>query len=356
MFANAVPLSELDRLARRFAGDRHDEYSASAVARAYDEYLTRRRHPLAHFALIADGKEYPTFYALLADPAAKFATGELRLEPVPALGPAWEFLLPFERVEFHDDGSADLHPIALGPSTRAIARFLLRDFYLPRSHDEESRAAAGGVRREPGGVIPSVSEGVAACRAQALLPFSVAVLLYLPEERHRYELDLIHSTVLTDPRAGRFPITRRVRRTSRLSWGVDRAVARGELSPLGASCLEVLVESSGMTSAELAYVFGGVRELVESALQGLVARGVVTVDRRTGIYRPRLDRFLPTATASPAPVEPVGRVSDPALRTSVQELIAAADARAVCPLCGAALPAGPKSILCANCAAQVGAA
>jgi hypothetical protein len=351
-----VPLSELDSLARRLVGERHDAYSERALARGYEEYLARRRSALAPFTVWADGKEYPNLYGVLADPEAKFATGELRLEPAPPPGPGWEFLLPFERIEFHEDGSADLHPIALGPPTRAIARILLREHYLPRSRAEEDRGAAGGTRVQLAGAVVTISAGLATCRQQSLLPFSVAILLYLPEERLRYELDLLRTTVLSDPRAGRFPVVRRVRRTARTSWGVDRIVARGDLPVLASRCLEVLVESSGLTSVELAYIFGGVRELVESALQGLVSRGLVTFDRRTGIYRPRLEMFLPpTGALVPTVVEPLGRVSDPALRTSVQELLAAADARAVCPLCGSALPPGPKTILCASCSAQVGA-
>ncbi|HTT14858.1 MAG TPA: hypothetical protein VMG81_03655 [Thermoplasmata archaeon] len=352
---NEVPLSELDRLARAFAGDRHDEYSQRALARAYEEFAARRRSPLAPFVLTAEGKDYPTLFALLGDPAARFATGELRLDPAPPPGPAWEFLLPFERIDFHDDGSADVHPIALGPPTRAIARLVLREHYLTRTRVEEHRAAAGGGRVQVAGFTGTVQAGIALARQQGLLPFSVALMLYLPEERFRYELDLLRSTLLPDPRAGRLALPRRVRRTSRLSWGVDRAVARGDISLLAGRCLEVLVESSGLTSVELAHVFGGVRELVDSALQSLVDRRLVVLDRRTGIYRARLDQFLP-ATGAASPEAESLAPADPALRTSVQELIAAADARATCPLCGAPLPpGGPTSILCADCTAKVGA-
>lgn len=352
-----VSLGELDALARALAGERHDAYSEHALSRAYDEFQARRRAPLAPFLVVADGKEFPTMYAVLADPAAKFATGELRLDPPPSPGPVWEFLLPFERIVFHEDGSADLHPIALGPPTRAIARLLLREHYLPRSRTEEDRGAAGGGRVQVSGFRGSLEAGLRACREQGLLPFSVALMLYLPEERLHYELDLLHTTILPDPRAGRLPLARRVRRTSRLSWAVDRAIARGDLSLLAGRSLEVLVESPGLTSVELAHVFGGVRELVDSALQGLVARQLVVFDRRTGIYRARLEEFLPTTGTAPAGVVSPAPGADPSLRTSVQELITAADARATCPLCGTLLPpGGPTTILCANCAALVGAA
>jgi hypothetical protein len=193
------------------------------------------------------------------------------------------------------------------------------------------------------------------CRGQPVLPFSVAILLYLPEERTRLELDLVRGSLLADPRAGRLPVRRRVPRPSRLSWAVDRTIGQGEFSLLATRSLEALVESNGLSSVELAHVFGGVRELVDSALQGLVQQRLVTFERRTGIYRPRLEAFLPEATPSRA-IEETAYPFDPGLRTSVQELIAAADARAVCPLCGRPLPPGPSSILCDACSALVAGA
>jgi hypothetical protein len=350
-----VPLSELNAIARRFAGDRHDAFSERALARAYEEFVGRRRTVVAPVALVIDGTEYPHLYAAIEDPKAKFGSGEIRLDPPPAIGPVWEFLRPFERIVLRPDGSADLHPLVPGPPERAIARVLLREHYLPRSRSEEDRGATGGARIELTGITTTFEQGLTACRERSLLPLSVAILLYLPEERVRYELDVVRSELLADPRAGRLPLARKVRRTARVGWGVDRVVSRGDLSLLTSRCLEVLVESPGLSSVELAHVFGGVRELVDSALQGLVARQLVTYDRRTGVYRARLDAFLPSPTPVPiAGSEP--SVTNPALRTSVQELIAAADARATCPLCGRPLPPGPRGILCESCAAEVNAA
>ncbi len=348
-----VPRSELDALARRFAGERHDPFSEQALARSYDEFVSRRRPTIGTFSLSSEDREYPSFYAILADPKASFATGEIKLESEPSSVAAWEFLRPFDRIVFRSDGSAELYPPGGSPPERAIARFLLREHYLPRSRSEEDRAATGGTRVSLEGFISEFGRGVAACREASLLPFSVAVLLYLPVERVRYELDLVRSTVLADPRAGRLPPSRRVRRTSRVAWGVDRAVGRSDLPLLTARCLEVLVESSGLTAVELAHVFGGVRELVDSALQGLVARQWVTFDHRMGVYRPRLEAFLPPPGTPAVPRDAQEAVPDPALRTSVQELIAAADARATCPLCGNPLPPGPRSILCESCSAKV---
>ena len=350
-----VPLGELDQLARRLAGERHDAYSERALSRAYEEYLARRRTPLGPFRLRLGEKEFSTFFDLITDPAAATSSIELRLDPAPAPGAPWEFLRPFERLVFDTDGSARVYPLGPGAPVRVIARFLLREHYLPRTRVEEDRAAAGGARVAVSTHLRNLSEGILGSTSVALLPFSVSVLAYYPEERVTYDLDLIRSLVLTDPRAGRLAPQRRVRRSARVSWYVDRLVGRGEMPLLASRCLAVLVESHGLTALEMAHVFGGVRELVDSALQGLAARGLVTFDRRTGVYRPRLDAFMPVPSlevpGSAGEAVPGG--ANPALRTSVQELIAAADARATCPLCGAPIPTDHRGILCDKCAAEV---
>ncbi len=351
----AVALPEIDALAAQLGGERHDAYSRRMLARAAEEYLSRRRPPLAELALTVDGKEYPNLLAAIADPGATFRTGEIRLDPIPSPGPAWRFLRPFHRLAFAPDGSVEIDPLEPGPTVRGIARVIVREHYLLRSRADEERAAQGGARIEPRGLGGTIAEALAAWRADAIVPFALTVLAYLPDERVRYELDVLHATLLADPRAGRLAPGQRVRRSARVAWALDQYLARSDLSLLGARCLEVLVESPGLTSVELAHVFGGIRELVDSALQGLVQSRLVTFDRRTGIYRPRLEAFLPPSDAGPARAEVAIAGADPSLRTSVQELLAAADARATCPLCGAPLPAGPQSILCENCAAQIGA-
>jgi len=348
----SISLPELDALARQLVGERHDAFSQRALARAYEEYVSRHRTPVASVVVGSDGTEYPTVYSLLADAKEPPATLEVRPEPAPPAS-EWGFLRPFQRIVLHPDGSAELHPIVPGPPERGIARVLLREHYLPRSRDDEDRGATGGSRVELDTQFGTLARGLAVYRERGLLPFSVALLLYLPDERVRYEFDLLETSLLPDPRTGRLPLARRVRRTSRLSFAVDRAIGRGDLSLLGARCLEVLSESQGLTAVELAHVFGSVRELVDSALQGLVARQLVSYDRRTGVYRPRLEAFVPSGSVVPSAGAAAG--SDAMLRTSVQELIAAADARASCPLCGAALPPGPRGILCDNCAAKVNA-
>lgn len=348
-----VPVSEIEALGRTLAGPRFDDFSARALARAYDEFVARRRASLGTFALTAESHPFPTIYAALADPEAHFAEGELRLEEPSTSARAWEFLPRFERIVFHPDGAADLYPPDGAAPRRAIARVLLREHFLPRSRAEEDRGASGGTRVQLPARIGTIEQGMTICRAQPVLPFSVAILLYLPEERTRFELDCVRSALLADPRAGRLPAGRRVVRPARLSWAVDRAIGQGDLSLFATRALEVLVESNGLSSVELAHILGGVRELADSALQGLVQQRLVSFDRRLGVYRPRLDAFLPEAGPSPAAEEPA-YPADPTLRTSVQELIAAADARSTCPLCGRPLPSDPGAILCRECMALVG--
>jgi len=341
---------ELEQTARQLAGDRFDDYAVRGFRRAYDEYVGRRRRSVSAVTVIADGRAYPSLYAGILDPGTKFTTGELRLEGPSASPDSWEFLAPFSKIVFQADGAAELHGPDHGPPRRAIARFLLREHYLVRSRTDDAPGGPGGPRFPS--LVGTLPEGVAICRSAPLLPFEAAILLYLADGRARFEIDLVHSVLLCDPRAGRLAAARRVSRPSRLSWGLDQKIGRGHLSLLAARCLELLVESNGLSSIDLSHVFGGVREIVDSALQALVQQRYASFDPRTGLYRARLEAFLPESQV-PAPVAeaPVR----PELRTGVQELIAAADARATCPLCGKPRPMGPHtSLLCDECAEKVG--
>jgi len=342
---------ELEEIARQLGRERFDAYASRGLARAYEEYVGRRRRVVGPLSVSVNGRAYPTLYHVIADPELSMSTGELRLEAPAALAEEGGFLTPFAKVVLHDDGSAELHPPDGGTPRRAIARVLLREHYLVRTQADDAPGSPASRLRIPR-FFGTVPEGITLCRAAPLIPFEIAFLLYLAEERARFEVDLVHSGLLGDPRTGRLAAARRVPRSSRLAWGVDQRIGRGHLSLLAARCLEVLVESNGLSSIDLTHVFGGVRELVESALQSLVQQRYASFDPRTGLYRARLDAFLPPTEPS-APPSPAGPVR-PELRTSVQELITAADARATCPLCGRPLPEGPKTLLCEDCSAKVG--
>ncbi len=345
---STVSSVELEEVARRLGPDRFDDYAANGLARAYEEFVGRRRRSIGPLALTIDGRAYPNLYAALADPQAKFASGELRLEKPPASAADWEFLSPVEKIVFHEDGSAELLGPGGMPPRRGIARVLVREHFLVRSRAED---AGGAARRRLPNLVGTVEQGLGVCRALSLLPFGVALLFYVAEERLRFEVDVVHGELLRDPRAGRLAAGRRVRRTARLGWGLDRTLGRGTLSLLATRCLEVLFESNGLTSVDLAHIFGGGRELVESALQALVQQRLATFDGRTGVYRARLEAFLPPSEAPPESAPPPAR---PELRTSVRELLAAAEARAVCPMCGVRAATPPSYLLCDECASQVG--
>lgn len=346
-------LDDLQTFAGAHASGRHDEYSSQALARAVAEYALRHHEPIAPFRTVVDGKEFPSVYAALKDPGTTFEKAQLTLVEPPTTPRAWEWLKPIRAITFLEDGAVEVEPLErAGTKERAIARLLLREHYVPRLREQVAHARGAEATGEVRSRLESLHDSVVFARSQGVVVLSVALLLYFAGERVRYELDLLNDTLLRDPRAGRWPIARRVHRSSRLAYAVDQFLARGELPVDSARALESLVETHGVTPLELAPVLGGVREYGASALQGLAARNLATFDRRTGVYRPRFDAFL--GAEGPEGPEPAP-LPNPALRTSVAELLAAADSRATCPLCGDALPPGPRQILCEKCTQEVGA-
>lgn len=345
-------LDELKAWARRLRPDGPEADSDEALARTVEEYRARRGAPLGRLALSLGGEERASFYAALAQGDLPFDRGRLELVGRPPPAGAWEWLVPFRAIEFAADGSVEVTPPEGGPARRAIARFALREEYVPRSRLEEETADPVAAARGRVDRLTTLAEGAEFVRRQGIVPLSATILLYRSDERVRYDLDLCDLTLLRDPRAGRLPLARKVRRAPRLAHAIDAMIARGELSATNARAFEILSETHGVSPLELAQVLGGVREFAASALDGLAARGLATLDRRTGLYRPRFDAFLPRA--GPSRDEALPPLPNPQLRTSVMELLAAADARATCPLCGDALPAGWRPIVCARCEAEVG--
>ncbi len=340
-------VEELDRVGRLAEPDLHDRFSEAGLRRSLEEYLPRRREPIAPVALEIDGAEVPTIYPALADRSRPFDRIEITVRGPAAEPEAWAYLRPFHRLRIPSDGPAEFHATPDGPPTSVQIRWLLREQYRPMAQPKGEPA-----ERLPGGARPELfrPSGFAAyVRRTGTVPFALALAVYFPDERIRYEIDLVESSLLMDGRAHRLPLDHRVPRTARIGHGVDLLVARGDLSLPSARALEAVVESNGVTALDLAPLFGGVRELGTSALDTLLARRLVSFDRRSGVYRARFEALAPGPERPHARPEPPR--TNPRLRTSVMELLAAADARATCPLCGGPLPPGPRRLLCDACQA-----
>ncbi|MGA7846386.1 MAG: hypothetical protein WCB18_04760, partial [Thermoplasmata archaeon] len=308
---------ELQAIAQRGAAELHDSYSTRALDRAFEEYRARRREKLTPFVPRVDGNEYPSIlHALLSDTPFRQLT--LEFPQASAADPAWEFLRPAASISIDEEGGASLVPLEPGaPAVRGMARFLLRDTYIPRSALQDREATRGVPTTAPRTDLFAPSGWAQFIRRSGIVPFSTAVLLYVPEERLRYELDLIDNGLLPDLRHGRLRGVAHVRRSARIAHAVDRYIARGDVSLPNARALEIVFETRGVTAIDMAPVFGGVRERATSSLETLSARGLVTLDRPSGQYRPHMEAVVPSPDRPRSALSRAGAPANPLLRTSV---------------------------------------
>ncbi len=347
----ARPTSEeLNAIARMGGPTAHARYSELALKRAVDEYLPRRRDMIAPVELRVDGRAYPHLFAALAEVSVAFGEIELRRKGAPPEPARWEFLRPFDRLTVRSQGGSEAQT-GPEPARRVMARLLLREQYVPMAAPGE-RPAPPPSRPSPRPELFSPATLARYLRATGVVPFALAIAVYYPDERVRYEVDLLDSQLEVDPRSRRISPERRVRRAARIGHAVDLLASGGELSMPSIRALETVVETNGLTAVEMAPVFGGVRELGASALDSLVARKLLALDPRSGVYAPRLDAI--TASVARAPGAASASRVDPRLRSNLAELIAQAEAKASCPLCGDPLPTPRRGILCAKCQSLVG--
>jgi hypothetical protein len=346
----STPVELIQQIAR--SADPADSRTAAMLQRSLEEYTSRRRARVSRLSVTVDGKPEPSLLHALAHPEKAWGVVRLELIDPPPPGPAWDFLRPIRAVELSEDGSVELQQFD-GTKLHGIARILLREYSAPSERLARmgnlypgGRSAAAGLRP-----LPAFRTFV---RTTGVVPFAIAIEAYLPTERVRYEIDLLDSALQLDLRAGRLPPDRRVGRSARFSHGVDTVVARGDLSYPSSRCLEVIAESNGLTMLDIAPLFRGVGESGTPVLDSLVQRGLVAYDHRTATFRPRTEAFLSIGESSGDLEDPLPPSSNPGLRTSVLELLNAAEARATCPLCGKGLSPGHQGLLCAECTAAVG--
>jgi hypothetical protein len=326
-----------------------DAISDPALSRAFDAYRGTGLRRLAGVRVSTATRPYATVYEAIADETIGQETLELSLTDPPAPGPAWEFLRALRRVELLKDGSAEVYP-PIGAPQHAIARVLLRESNAPPDAPQPE-----GRGPDP---FPVAFEHF---RSGSVVPFSLALLLYLPDERLRFEIDLTDDTLLKDPRAGRLSPGRKVRRPTRISWAIDRKVATASLTLLECRLLELLAEMRSASVEDLALVFGADRETVRSALDRFAEAGFAHLDPANGLYRLLLEAFRPMPGSGAelgsilGPGSPPAAVPGATLHKDLNELIATADAGATCPLCGDPIPPGHAGIVCPRCEAEVSA-
>ncbi len=337
-----MPEDDLDRILSGL-GSRPAERAVGAEAqRAQALYRAAGRATLGGIAFAVDGGKPGTLFEAVLDPTRRFDRSEILLTAESASGPAWEFLRPFTRLTLGGEGSAELEPVH-GPPERSIARILPREGFgvLP-----------SGAEFGPGR-LPTFPQFGRALRAGGYVPFGVALELYGPHERLRYELDLMDGRLLVDPRAGRWPVASTPRRPARAAWNFDQAVSSANLPPRAARILEAIWEAGVVSEPDLAQVFGGPGGSDE-AIGRLSRMRLIEADPKGGGWRARFDPAgratrLTAGSASSS-------TSQSVLRRSMSELLAGAEARATCPVCGGELPPGYHQLLCDRCQRDVAGA
>ncbi|MCI4358034.1 MAG: hypothetical protein L3J95_01320 [Thermoplasmata archaeon] len=337
-----TPPSDLNVVLKGARNRPLDAAFASDLARRQAAYPKGTGPAIGRFALTVDGREFEDLYAAVLDPTARFERVELLLNEAVPPGPAWEFLKPFQRLVLESDGSADLYP-RWGLVEHSIARVLTREgFGTPPSGPEFGW-----------GRLPSLPQFARALRSGGYVAFGVALELYGSHARTRYELDLLGSRILADPRSGRRAPSSRLRHPSRAAWTFDRLVSAANLAPTSARVLETIWETGAASEADLVRIFGEADG--GAGTIGILARHrLIEADPDAGGWRVRPDPVGPVARA-PSSSQAV-REPQSALRHNMGELLAGAEARQTCPMCGEELPADHQGLLCERCTREVAGA
>jgi hypothetical protein len=298
------PWADFEELAKLAPKELHEAYSQKLLRRSLWDLGHRQPRSLGRLRWEANGRRYGNFAQLLLEPEAAPEVTVHFIDTRRESG-AYEFNPPSTSITFRLDGHGTGIFLPLGDRTReqvdmdaapdreeGVVRFALREAFVPRplSHEQAT---------QEGNPPPPLPFGLFSwrnlhhfTRRHGVVPYRLELLLYLPETRVRYELDLLSNRLLQDPRTGRLPLDLAAFRSTRLCAGFDRFVARLTLPLIPRRALEILFESRQISPQELASCLEISLELSRSALETLRAQGLAEMAGTPPVYLPVLESYL----------------------------------------------------------------
>lgn len=298
------PWVDFEELARLAPKELHEAYSQKLLRRSLWDLGHRHPRSLGRLRWEASGRRYGNFAQLLLEP-----------EPAPEVTlsftdtvrktEAYEFNPPCRSINFRTDGRGTGAFLPMGDLTNenvdllgspdleeGVVRFAFREAFVPRplSHEQAT---------QQGAPPPPLPFGLFSwrnlhrfTRHHGVVPYRLELLLYLPETRVRYELDLLLNRLLQDPRTARLPLDLAAFRSSRLCAGFDRFVAQLTLPLIPRRALEILFESRQISPPELAACLEISSELARSSLETLRVHGLAEMTGTPPVYLPVLESYL----------------------------------------------------------------
>jgi hypothetical protein len=367
----------------------HDAYSQKNLRQIL---MAASQRSLPHIAKVRwefEGQRMSNLGELLAKRSLKGKIGLVFQQPVMERS-SWEFTTPAAAIAFDTRGAGRIVTFNFDPHSltpwdlsdpgtvyTGVVRLSVREAYIPRSMKQEQEARRGNPPPSPPFDLFSMEELSLFVQAHGVVPLRVGVMMYTARARFAYDIDVIRGELVQDPRSGRFPVAGVVVRSSRVSHGLDRFVARHELSNVMNRVLELIFESNGLTPNEVAMVLQISEDIAHSSLETLAARQLIVLDQKTRGYLPLPQAFLSEVEAKmelkeeekrraealnakleppeipraplPPPTQVTHSVTPSELKESVGDLLDMVEAHPTCPLCGRRMTGPSRDLVCREC-------
>jgi hypothetical protein len=368
----------------------HDSYSQKSLRQILMAASQRSLPHIAKLRWELDGQRLSNLAELLAKKSLSGKIGLVFQQPVMERS-SWEFTTPAAAIAFDARGAGRIVTFNFDPHSltpwdlsdpgtvlTGVVRLSVREAYVPRSMKQEQEARKGNPPSPPPFDLFSMEELSLFVKAHGVVPLRMGVLMYTARARFAYDIDVVRGELVQDPRSGRFPVSSSVLRSSRLSHGLDRFVARHELSNVMNRVLELIFESNGLTPNEVAMVLQISQDIALSSLETLAARQLVVLEGKSRAYLPLPQAFLTESEAkmelkeeerrkaeaqmalhpvppevprvrTPPPPTPKPEVTPEELRESVGDLLEMVEAHPTCPLCGRRMTGPSRDLVCREC-------
>lgn len=259
-----------------------DQYAKNRLLEEMENYKNRHYTSLAKYKMIIDESE-GDFYDLLLKLDFKFI--EIIVDE-PCFEGVWSYNAPIKKIKIAHEGLGFAHILIgkidrekwrsdEGKGNKVMVRSYVTKYYQPItikmvSHMIEPSPPKFSLRTLENLVKDIVTQGV--------VPFEIKLLIYTPVQRFSLTLDLVNSTIVSDPREGKMNPRLYKSREPMEYLMFDSAVASMNLPPIAREILEILLESEGLTLFEISHILNTSIEVAKNNLNALINRNLVVVD------------------------------------------------------------------------------
>ena len=262
-----------------------DLHAEKEMKRAFLEYRTAKKIPLAKAVYMINGKEYESLLEAILKEDILENAGIRFVKP--NLKENWDYNTPTKTIALMGKGMGWVEHFSYDAFSlnkwdrdqhiqrdNVMIRGFLTKFYYPESIKSKSVDPLAAPKRHYIPKVRLLEDLWQHIRKTGMVPLEIRVCTYTKNQRFTYELDLINDYMLKDFRGGQAPLRNKAERTAVDYLNFDTVLAATDMKEIVKKTFTNLFEMEKATAFDISHSMGITDQMAVNALNSIYHRGL----------------------------------------------------------------------------------